>query len=235
MGLIIKDKLQALIAGYPTVSDKYNVAGGILAGTDPVLFGELVKVTGTPGYFEKAENLTAVTEIGGFALGTNVKLAQDWPGNGVRYNPGEAFNLMINGFIAAELDANASVENKDAIPCVAAASTDTTVQTGKTYYTRTSSSAGAGYLNDGTYAYTKVASPTGNPSTSSYYEVSVEGANAIVDNVTPNAKCYVILATGKITTADHAASTTVVELPNCVFTGYKEMQGTKKLAEIYIK
>lgn len=42
-----------------------------------------------------------------------------------------------------------------------AASTDTTVTAGKTYYTK-----GAGDV------YTKVASPTGNPSTSSYYEVS---------------------------------------------------------------
>lgn len=44
------------------------------------------------------------------------------------------------------------------------ASTDTTVTAGKTYYTR-SGSAGA-------YVYTEVESPTGNPSTSSYYEIT---------------------------------------------------------------
>ena len=47
------------------------------------------------------------------------------------------------------------------------ASTDTAVQDGKTYYTRSGSA--------GNYVYTPVASPTGNPSTSSYYEVDKEG------------------------------------------------------------
>lgn len=46
------------------------------------------------------------------------------------------------------------------------ASTDTTVQSGKTYYTRT----GAGTAVS-PYVYTAVESPTGNPSTSSYYEM----------------------------------------------------------------
>lgn len=44
-----------------------------------------------------------------------------------------------------------------------AASTDETVQTGKTYYTKSGTT------------YTPVASPTGNPSTSSYYEMTAEG------------------------------------------------------------
>lgn len=48
-----------------------------------------------------------------------------------------------------------------------APSTDTTVQDGKTYYTR-SGSAGA-------YTYSVVSNPTGNPSTSSYYEMTAEG------------------------------------------------------------
>lgn len=46
-------------------------------------------------------------------------------------------------------------------------STDTSVDTNKTYYTR-SGSAGA-------YVYTVVAEPTGNPSTSNYYEMTTEG------------------------------------------------------------
>ena len=45
-------------------------------------------------------------------------------------------------------------------------STDTSVETNKTYYTR-SGSAGA-------YVYTVVAEPTGNPSTSNYYEMTTE-------------------------------------------------------------
>lgn len=48
-----------------------------------------------------------------------------------------------------------------------AASTDATVQDGKTYYTR-SGSAGA-------YTYSVVSNPTGNPSTSNYYEMTAEG------------------------------------------------------------
>lgn len=44
-----------------------------------------------------------------------------------------------------------------------AASTDETVQTGKTYYTKSGTT------------YTPVASPTGNPSTSSHYEMTAEG------------------------------------------------------------
>lgn len=45
-----------------------------------------------------------------------------------------------------------------------AASSDTTVKAGKTYYTRTGTSPN--------YVYTPVESPTGNPSTSSYYELT---------------------------------------------------------------
>lgn len=44
------------------------------------------------------------------------------------------------------------------------ASSDTTVKSGKTYYTRTGTSPN--------YVYTPVDSPTGNPSTSSYYEMT---------------------------------------------------------------
>lgn len=46
------------------------------------------------------------------------------------------------------------------------ASTDTSVVSGKTYYTRSGSGT-----SESPYVYTKVTSPTGNPSTSSYYEM----------------------------------------------------------------
>lgn len=46
------------------------------------------------------------------------------------------------------------------------ASTDTSVVAGKTYYTRSGSGTA-----ESPYVYTKVTSPTGNPSTSSYYEM----------------------------------------------------------------
>lgn len=235
MGLIINDKIKMFMKGYPTVSDKYNVSGGILTGSTPVKFGELVKRTGTAGYFEAIATTVELADIAGFALATNVKLAEEWPVRTVQINPGEAFNLLINGFIAVELDADASIANVAAVPAKGAASTDTEVDPEKTYYTRASSSAGAGLLNDGTYAYTKVASPTGNPSTSNYYELSVLGSNAITDKAIANSPVYVILANGHLTTEDKASEGTVVQLPGCVFTGIKEIQGTAKLAEIYVK
>lgn len=46
-------------------------------------------------------------------------------------------------------------------------STDTSVEANKTYYTRSG--------NAGAYVYTVVAEPTGNPSTSNYYEMTTEG------------------------------------------------------------
>ena len=58
-----------------------------------------------------------------------------------------------------EDDSVAPVEHYDA-------SADTSVQAGKIYYTRSGTSPN--------YTYTKVASPTGNPSTSSYYERTLE-------------------------------------------------------------
>lgn len=108
--LIIKDKIQELMKGYPTVSDKYNVAGGTLTGNTPVQFGELVKKSATKGYFESAAGGVAdVYELGGFVLATNVKLAQEWPGTTVQVNPGEAFNLFVSGFMAIELDSAATL------------------------------------------------------------------------------------------------------------------------------
>ena len=49
-----------------------------------------------------------------------------------------------------------------------ALSTDTTVQSGKTYYTRSGS--------EGSYVYAAVDNPTGNPSTSNYYEATTDAA-----------------------------------------------------------
>lgn len=108
MSLIIKNKIQELMIGYPTVSDKYNVAGATLTGSSPIKFGELVKYSGTQGYTEKAVSVANISDIAGFALATNVKLAKGFADNEVQINPGEAFNLLVNGFIAIELDSEAT-------------------------------------------------------------------------------------------------------------------------------
>lgn len=234
MSLIIKNKIPMFMKGYPTVSDKYNVSGGILTGSTPVKFGELVKRSGTAGYFEAIASTVTLADIVGFALATNVKLAEEWPARTIQINPGEAFNLLINGFIAIELDAGATIANVAAVAAVGAATKDVTIDADKTYYTRASSTAGAGLLNDGTYAYTAVAVPDVTD-IATYYELTTLGSNAITDRAITNSPVYVILANGHLTTEDKASAGTIVQLPGCVFTGIKEIQGTAKLAEIYVK
>lgn len=109
MGLIIKNKIKKFIPGYPTVSDKYNVSGAVLAGTLPVEFGDLVGFSATKGYFEKLTAVTKAADVAGIVLATNVKLNLQWPEGNVYTLPGEAFNLLVNGFIAVKLD-SAAVE-----------------------------------------------------------------------------------------------------------------------------
>lgn len=111
MSLIIKDKIKQLMRGYPTVSDKYNVEGGIVEGDTPLAFGDMVAYGSTTGYYKKATALTSVDEIAGFVLATNVKLEDTWGGENkgpVTY-PGEAFNLFMNGFIALSLKSDATL------------------------------------------------------------------------------------------------------------------------------
>lgn len=95
MSLIIKDKFNEMIAGYPTMGDKYNYTGGILSGSSPVKFGELVMFDG--GYYKKLASASDVSEIAGFVGSTNVKLAEGFATNVVQVNPGEAFNLVLGG------------------------------------------------------------------------------------------------------------------------------------------
>lgn len=176
MGLIIGKKIKELMKGYPTVSDKYNVAGATLTGENPVEFGSLVKLSNINGYFEAIEagDVTEDTfeKLGGFVLATNVKLNELWPEGNVRVNPGEAFNLLVNGFMAIGL-----------------------------------------------------------------------ASTAVKTDVVPNAKVYVT-ANGEITTVSDDAAVKdsedyAIELPNVVFTGVIENQGTEErpayVAEIYVK
>lgn len=111
MSLIIKDKIKQLMRGYPTVSDKYNVEGGIIEGTNGVNFGDMVVYGSKTGYYKKATALTSINEFAGFVLATNVKLEDTWCGENkgpVTY-PGEAFNLFMNGFIAIALKSDATL------------------------------------------------------------------------------------------------------------------------------
>lgn len=114
MSLIIKDKIQMLMRGYPTVSDKYDVSGAILEGAEGVKFGDVVQFGSTAGYFKAisaTQTAAAITDVAGFVVATNVKLADGFPGTTVTTLPGEAFNILIKGFIAVELGSDAVVAN----------------------------------------------------------------------------------------------------------------------------
>lgn len=111
MSLIINKQIPMLKKGYPTMSDKYDVAGGILTGSTPVQFGSVVVTTSTPGYFEAPDGIADVKDVAGFVVATNVKLAENWPGTIVQVNPNEAFNLLIKGFLAVPLAASATIGN----------------------------------------------------------------------------------------------------------------------------
>ena len=110
MALIINKSFPMFKVGYPTVSDKYDVEGGILTGTESVEFGELVCRSGTTGYYEKFSTAKK-TDVAGFVLATNVKLAAEWGKDAVKVEPGEAFNLLLDGYIAIKLAANAVESN----------------------------------------------------------------------------------------------------------------------------
>lgn len=101
--MILKNKVPELRLGYPTVSDKYNVAGGVLAATSaPADFGRLLKFTETSGVYALADTVTDVSEIAGVNCATNVKLADPWTDKVTVY-PGEAVNIMFDGYITIQL------------------------------------------------------------------------------------------------------------------------------------
>lgn len=110
MGLILKDKIPALMKGYPTMSDKYNVIGGILQGDTASPFGDILLYGDYTGYYKAPSGaIAAVTDIAGINLATNVKLLTDWanPNGVVEVKTGEALNLLLNGYCAVELDSTA--------------------------------------------------------------------------------------------------------------------------------
>lgn len=93
---------------------------------------------------------------------------------------------------AVQLRVGATVYPIDAVPNnelasapVYEASSDTSVKSGKTYYTRSGSGT-----TESPYVYTAVASPTGNPSTSSYYELTKMQYPFIVGDLFEAAKIF---------------------------------------------
>ena len=110
MSLILgKDGVQKLMVGYPTVSDKYDVGPAILEGASPVLPGDVVMFGSAEGSYKPAASLSAMTQVAGIVLATNVKVPSAYPApeGPVAVNPGEAFGLLVRGFVAVKLDADA--------------------------------------------------------------------------------------------------------------------------------
>lgn len=135
-------------------------------------------------------SFTVMKEIAGFykkITGTSQKLI-------LGYCPNKSYLLKENQWKSIGIDkfiikygnenykelipAKAITATSTAIPCVASeeVTEDTEINPEKVYATRTTSSAGAGKLNDGTYAYTLVTE--GNPHDLGAYEITTIGANA---------------------------------------------------------
>lgn len=110
MNLIIKNKIQELMQGYPTISDKYDVAPAVLEGATAVAVGAPVTLGSTAGRYKACA--LAADVVAGFVLATNVKVPATYPAAGVQeYVAGDAFNMMFKGFIAVPLDTTAVANN----------------------------------------------------------------------------------------------------------------------------
>lgn len=96
-------------------------------------------------------------------------------------NPSNPMKLVLAAgatSIPVEVVPNADLISEN----VYTVSTDATVQEGKTYYTRSGS--------EGAYVYTAVAEPTGNPSSSSYYEITASQIPVIIGDLKEGIKLF---------------------------------------------
>lgn len=114
MGLIYgKTGIPKLMVGYPTVSDKYDVGPAVLEGSTAILPGDVVKHGSASGAYVPASSLSSFADVAGIALATNVKVPTTYPApqGPVAIQGGEAFGLLVRGFVAVELDTNAVLAN----------------------------------------------------------------------------------------------------------------------------
>lgn len=119
MGLIYGKKIPLLRKGYPTVSDKYNVASGRLEGSVAAEMGQLLEYGSQSGLFKVA---TDATKVCGVALASNVKLTDTWTNANAAtmVKPGEAANLCFHGFVAVKVGEHSTAEADAAIIAAAA-------------------------------------------------------------------------------------------------------------------
>lgn len=109
MGLILKDGVQKLMVGYPTVSDKYNVGPAVLEGTHEVYPGDLVLCGSKSAAYKSITDGAGTENLGGFVVATNVHVPTAYPApvGPVPFKPGEAFGILADGYIAIALDSGA--------------------------------------------------------------------------------------------------------------------------------
>lgn len=96
-------------------------------------------------------------------------------------NPSDPMNLVLAAgatVVPVKVVPNADLASEN----VYTKSTDSAVTSGKTYYTRTGS--------EGSYIYTVVAEPTGNPSTSDYYEVTAYQIPVVIGDLKEGIKLF---------------------------------------------
>lgn len=116
MSLIIRGDITKLKQGYPVISDKYDVKGGMLEGTGNLAYGQLVKRGSATGYYTAVSGtntISAASDIAGIRLAVNVKLINEWPGKGQALTyPGEAFDLCFRGFVAVPVSFTYTNDNE---------------------------------------------------------------------------------------------------------------------------
>ena len=117
MGMILNDHIKKLMKGYPTVSDKYDVSGGVLGGNKAVEVGTIMALSDEDGVFVPVAADTKAADLAGIALAPNVKLTDIWSGDKkTLIQPGEAVNLCFNGLFAAEVGAEVVAAIKPGAP-----------------------------------------------------------------------------------------------------------------------
>jgi hypothetical protein len=111
MSLILgRNGIQKLMAGYPTVSDKCDVAPATLESG--VASNGSVMMHGTAhSLYKVASSVATAEQVAGVLLATNVKVPGTYPAatGSVETKAGEQFGLIVRGFVAVELDAGADL------------------------------------------------------------------------------------------------------------------------------
>lgn len=109
MGMIINTKLPKFKLGYPTVSDKYNVDSGVLAGTakEGLPYGTILMFGENAGEYVAFDGADVAT-IAGPMTAVNVKIADPYTGE-VKVMPGQACSRLLDGYIALVIDSDTNV------------------------------------------------------------------------------------------------------------------------------